>query len=123
MDDSKLRDMAVRIASTQVAGKKKKSKKKPARTSLSQHGSKTEYSCHSEISFSVDFEGTVPRASLMRKLENEVLSALKTSINIVSKEMDLDLTSLNIVPVRMECAVIDPEDDTLDGGMDGQDAF
>lgn len=115
MDDKNLRDMAARIASeSRTAAKKSKSKKKP-RTSLTRSDNKTEFSCHSELSFSVGYEGVVPRATLMRKLENEVLAALKASINIVGKELDLDLTDLTIVPVRMECTVIDPMDDNEDG--------
>lgn len=115
MDDKNLRDIAIRIAAdTRTAAKKSKSKKK-SRTSLTRAENKTEFSCHSELSFSVDYEGVVPRATLMRKLENEVLAALKSSINIVGKELDLDLTALTIVPVRMECTAIDPMDDNEDG--------
>lgn len=105
MDEKDLHNIAIRIAA-------KKSKAKPKKkVSRSQSKPSTEYSCNSELSLSVEYLGSVAKASLIRRLERELLAALRTSVNIVADEMDLKVVGLSIIPVTIDCAVLDDSDD------------
>ncbi len=67
----------------------------------------TEYSCHVELSFSVDFEGKVAKDTLVKKLRREIMSALESSATIVAQELQLQATGIMVKPVQMNVAVND----------------
>ena len=67
----------------------------------------TEYSTRVEIAFSADFEGTVSKDILMKKLESELISALEASIQITSRELQLRPGRILIKPLRLEIALND----------------
>ncbi len=79
----------------------------------------TEYSCHVELSFSVDFEGKVAKDVLMKKLRNELIASLESSAVRVAKELRLQATGVLVKPVEMHVAVNDQMSVDEEEGAEG----
>jgi hypothetical protein len=81
----------------------------------------TEYSVRMDISFSADFEGTVAKNLLVDKIESEVVSALESSIKIISRELKLDPGRVLVKPLRIEVAMNDQASLEESGEDDSQE--
>ncbi len=81
----------------------------------------TEYSCHAELSISVDFEGDVAKRNLEKKFRQELMAAVKESMNIIAKEFNLTANDVNVQPIKFEIAVNDQGsvEDEMDGSPFG----
>jgi len=60
-----------------------------------------------EIAFSADFEGKVAKDILVKKFEQEVMSALESSVKIISRELHLKPGRVLVKPLRIEVAMND----------------
>lgn len=119
------RSLARRMASSNIEAAKKKSKKsKKSKVSKPKKVKKvpldlepeeevmtddmlepkTEYSCQLQLSITADFEGEVDKNKLLRKLKNETINAIKTSVGITATEYGLDATKITVQPINVECA-------------------
>lgn len=67
----------------------------------------TEYSCRADVSISVDFEGRVSKNALLKKLKDELSSAIRAAVSIVAKDTGLDASSVKVQPIKFDCAVND----------------
>ena len=67
----------------------------------------TEYSARVELSFSADFEGTVAKDILVKKIEDEIISALESSVKIISRELQLHPGQVLVKPFRIDVAMND----------------
>lgn len=66
----------------------------------------TEYSCQLSFTVNVQFEGNVPKKSLITKLKQEIQSGIESSLKIVDKEFeDLILTKATVTPIKIDCAL------------------
>ena len=82
-----------------------------ARVAASTHESlerpETEYSARVEIAFSVDFEGQVAKDVLVKKIQDEIVSSLESSVKIISRELRLRPGRVLVKPLRIEVAMND----------------
>ncbi len=67
----------------------------------------TEYSTRVEIAFSADFEGSIAKSVLIKKLEDEIVNALKSSVGIVSRELRLRPGRVLVTPLKIDVAMND----------------
>jgi len=67
----------------------------------------TEYSCQIELAVSADFEGQVEKQRLIKKLKAELTASLRAAMGIAARDLGLQSTSVEVRPVRVECAVSD----------------
>lgn len=67
----------------------------------------TEYSCQVELSLSADFEGTIDKQRLIRKLRTELSASIRAAMAIVARDFGMRSTGVDVRPVRVECAVND----------------
>jgi hypothetical protein len=67
----------------------------------------TEYSARVELVFSVDFEGQVAKDILIKKLEDEVVAALESSIKITSRDLELRTGRVLVKPLKFSVAIND----------------
>lgn len=104
MNPVDLESMAARLAVTIHTAR---GSRKPARQRDSLE-LPTEYSCQVDISLTADFEGDVARNHLLKKLESEILAAIKAGVASTAKAYGLQATNILLKPVRIECAVNDP---------------
>ena len=52
--------------------------------------------CGSDISLSVDFDGAIGEAALMKKLKTEIISAIRSAVSITAREMRLKATKVEL---------------------------
>lgn len=114
-----LSEMAVRVAATSVeAGRRRKTKKRPAarRRPVSDSiptvsedvlESAPEYSLHIELDITADFEGRTNKASLIRKVKAEILSAVKNAMTESARSLNLKSSGATVRPIRLECDIND----------------
>lgn len=76
--------------------------------------SSTEYSCKVDLSLTADFEGSVGKQKLLKKLRTELVAAIQGAVSVTAREYGLDPTGVHVKPIKVECAVIG-----LDFGPDG----
>lgn len=74
----------------------------------------TEYSCRIELSMIATFEGSVSKKDLMKKIQDEVKSSIKSGMQIVSNDLNLHSTEIKVFPIIMECVVVDESEEGLD---------
>jgi hypothetical protein len=67
----------------------------------------TEYSCQVELSLTADFEGSVPKQKLLKKLRTELVAAIKEGVTTTAREFRLTSGGVHVQPIRIECAVND----------------
>lgn len=111
-------DVVTRVA-TRIISKKRKPVKKPARSAKPRPAPKappvpddvtrpiTEYSCQMEISVTADFEGSIDRTKLLRKLKQEMVASMEAGVKATARAFGLTPSSLQIRPLRLECVVSD----------------
>ena len=74
----------------------------------------TEYSCRIELSMTATFEGLVSREVLTSKVQSELKASIEAGMKAVSNDLSLQSTEVKVLPIVMDCSVVDESD----GGMD-----
>ncbi len=67
----------------------------------------TEYSCNIELNITANFEGAVSKTELIKKIKDELKSAITASMQVVSKDLNLESTDAKVQPIRLDCSVVD----------------
>jgi len=128
----------VRIASRIIEARRKPKNKRPPKVSKrpvdfpvsveseTMLRPQTEYSCRVEIALTADFEGNVAKKNLIKKLKNEIITAIKTGVEQVSTDMELQATGVVVSPLRVECAVndqasVEDESNFIDDDFDDEE--
>lgn len=73
----------------------------------------TEYSIQVDLSITADFEGSVDRQSLTKKFKDELVAAIKSSMSITARELNLTATGARVKPVKIDCVVNEPPEAEL----------
>ncbi len=68
---------------------------------------KAEFSCFTNLSISVDFDGVGDRESIMKKFKREVTSAIRTAVDVVANEMKLESSQIQITFSNSVCVAND----------------
>lgn len=140
MDEAKLAIVAARVGSVGLVTARKSRKKKPTKSKGRRTKKKTkprkspkkrsrniapepditkpptEFSCRSEISVIVDFEGNTSRGRLLNALKREIKTGIDFALTSISRSHQLGITNKNISITQTECAVVDST--TVDDEMD-----
>jgi hypothetical protein len=109
-----LRAIASRVASgTTVSARRKpkrtaKPSRRPDRDSLRPEA---EYSVNVEVSLSADFEGSVSKDKLLKKLQSELFAAMKEAVALTARELSLASTAVLVKPLEVGVAVTDLSED------------
>lgn len=69
--------------------------------------SEPECACHIELDMTANFEGRVDKKILVKKIKAELLSAVQSSMTVVSKELNLASKGVKVRPLRLECDFFD----------------
>lgn len=69
-----------------------------------------EYACRIELDLTATFEGHAEREKLLKKVKAEIVSAIKSGMTTVARDLNLSQTGVTVRPIRMECAVNDESD-------------
>jgi hypothetical protein len=75
---------------------------------------KTEYSIQLDLSLTADFEGSTDRQGLVKKFKDELVAAIKSSMSITARELNLTATGARVQPINIECVVNEPPDAKLE---------
>jgi len=75
----------------------------------------TEFSCNLDISLSVDFEGSTTKQQLVKRLKDELVTAIKSAVSATAQELDLQPSNVMVRPIKADCAVNDQ------GSVEGRD--
>lgn len=147
MDEAKLALVAARVGSVGLVTARKGRKKKPKKSKGRRTKKKTppqkkpekrsrntvpepditkpptEFSCRSEISVTVDFEGNTSRGRLLNALKREIKTGIDFALTSISRSHQLGVSNKNISITQTECAVVDSstvedELDELDDELD-----
>jgi hypothetical protein len=83
----------------------------------------TEYACNVELLLNATFDGQVSKADLVSKLKAELQSAIESSMKVVSDDLGLNKTEVKVLPIKIDCSLIDESDLGADefGLGDGSD--
>lgn len=116
-----MRSMATRVAARSVTARRRK---KPSRgrkraaprrdmadaletVSEDVLAESPEYACRIELDISASFEGTVDKGALIRKIKASILTAVKSSMTEVAREMNLRSGGVRVRPLKLECDLLD----------------
>ena len=116
-----LNNLASRVASVNVEAARRKTKKVSAPKKKKRVPppddlldieddilkSEPECACHIELDITANFEGRVDKKTLVKKIKAELLSAIQSSMTVVSKELNLSSKGVKIRPLRLECDFLD----------------
>jgi hypothetical protein len=116
-----LKNIASRVASINVEAARRKTKKvsapkkkKPTRNPEELLDieddilkSEPECACHIELDITANFEGQVDKKILIKKIKAELLSAVQSSMTVVSKELNLSSKGVKVRPLRLEVDFLD----------------
>jgi hypothetical protein len=59
------------------------------------------------IQLILNFEGQAEKQKLLKKLRNELISAIQTGVGITANEFDLGVTGVYVKPISIQCDIND----------------